>query len=174
MAWQERGRGDTAADWSAIDGGGLVQLIITTFNPFVFHLFINGREIPQPTVDSLYVTVGLPDNPTDPPSQVATLTTLITDLAGQKTKQSQSVFPGTLEVVAGGKRVTLSCPDPDDPLEMYVRLGLRPDGTNNAIESGLHSIQVFLNPGLGMMQFNLKWSDGLEETLIGTSSSSLL
>jgi [protein-PII] uridylyltransferase len=27
---------------------------------------------------------------------------------------------------------------------------------------------------VAMMQFNMKWSDGMEETLIGTSSSALL
>lgn len=151
-----------AADVARIEGGGLVQVIVTALLPLTFSLFLNDTEVPQIDVDSLSIDVEMPDGESGPTVR-ATLYRYVTDVTGSKTQQHRELFPCTIEVVALGRRLAITCMNPNSLEGLWVSLGLRADGTGSDL-SGLQSVRFLLSQEL--LDAKITWEDGVSENLL--------
>lgn len=152
-----------AADVAKITGGGLVQVIVTGISPLTFFLFLNDTEVPQIDFDSLSISVELPNDGGSTPTVRATLYRYVTEVTGAKTQQHFELFPCTIEVVALGRRLAITCMNPNSIEGLWVSLGLRPDGTGSDL-SGLQSVRFLLTQEL--LDAKLTWEDGTSEDLL--------
>ena len=154
-----------AADVARIEGGGLVQVIVTQLRPLTFFLFLNDTEVPQIDIDSLSVSVEIPADGVSSPTVRATLYRYVSAVTGDKTQQHTELFPCTIEVVALGRRLSITCMNPNstDGLGVWVSLGLRADGTGSDL-TGLQSVRFLLNQDL--LDAQLTWEDGVSENLL--------
>ena len=152
-----------AADVARIEGGGLVQVIVTQLLPLTFFLFLNDTEVPQIDVDSLSISVEVPNDGVSTPTVRATLYRYVQAVTGDKTQQHTELFPCTIEVVALGRRLAITCLNPNSVDGLWVSLGLRPDGTGSDL-SGLQSVRFLLSQEL--LDAKLTWEDGASEDLL--------
>ena len=152
-----------AADVAQIDGGGLVQVVVTGLLPLTFSLFLNDTEVPQIDVDSLSISVEVPSDGVSTPTVRATLYRYVTAVTGGKTQQHTELFPCTIEVVALGRRLAITCMNPNSTDGLWVSLGLRSDGTGSDL-TGLQSVRFLLSQDL--LDAKLTWEDGVSEDLL--------
>ena len=152
-----------ASEAAKIQGGGLVQIIIT--NPSIpeFYVFLNERYAPQTEVEGFSLQVEAPDSSGGPPIVRATLAQIITNVAGQRTTQRTELFPGTLEIIASGRRISVTCTRLNSLDGLWISLGLLPDGTGRDIEGGAKSLNILMEGGL--LSARLVWQDGAEEDI---------
>lgn len=144
-----------------IGGGGLVQIVVTDLEPVMFYLFLNGQLVPQQEVESVAVVIDC-GSETEPPTVRATLTRYITTVTGARGQAPQELFPCVLEIVALGRRLSITCPEAGSLDGLWISVGMRPDGT--AVElTGLQSLQVVLADGV--LAARLTWTDGVSEAL---------
>ncbi len=152
-----------AADVAQIEGGGLVQVIVTNLLPLTFSLFLNDTEVPQIDVDSLSISVEVPADGGSTPTVRATLFRYVTTVSGAKTQQHSELFPCTIEVVAQGRRLAITCMNPNSVEGLWVSLGLRRDGTGSDL-SGLQSVRFLLSQEI--LDAKITWEDGVSENLL--------
>lgn len=151
-----------AADVARIDGGGLVQVIVTDLHPIAYSVFLNDTEVPQVDIDSLSISVEVPTDGSTPIVR-ATLYRYVTNVTGQKTQQHTELFPCTIEVIALGRRIAITCMNPNSTDGLWVSLGLRADGTGSDL-TGLQSVRFLLNQDL--LDAQITWEDGETENLL--------
>ena len=77
----------------------------------------------------------------------ATLYRYVTTVTGAKTQQHTELFPCTIEVVALGRRLAITCMRPNSLENLWVTLGLHADGTGSDL-SGLQSVRFLLSQEL--------------------------
>ena len=152
----------TAADRAQILGGGLVQLIITKGDPLEFFLFLNERYVPKEEVESLLVHLQVGTSPLSRDEVQAGLTRYVNTVAGDRVKQHHDLFPSTVEVVAKGRRISITCQEAGSLEGAWIELGLKPDGTGSQL-TGVQSLQILL--GEGLLHGRLTWMDGGVEDL---------
>lgn len=152
-----------AADVAQIEGGGLVQVIVTELRPIAFSLFLNDTEVPQIDVDSLSISIEVPADGTSTPTVRATLYRYVTTVTGSKTQQHTELFPCTIEVVALGRRLAITCMNPNSVDGLWVSLGLKSDGTGSDL-TGLQSVRFLLSQE--MLDAKITWEDGVSENLL--------
>lgn len=152
-----------AADVARISSGGLVQVIVTNLAPLTFYLFVNDRAIAQEDVDSLSVDIETED--ANPLGAVVrgTLSHFVTSTAGVREQQRTELLPGIIEIVALGRRISLTCPRTDLIEQTVIELGLNPDGTSHTAQ-GVRSLRVLLMEGI--LDVSLTWVDGESEALL--------
>jgi hypothetical protein len=151
-----------ASDAARITGGGLVQAIVTSLSPFTYYLFLNDREVPQAEVESLSVSVDAGDGST--PGMVrASLSRYVKDVTGGTNQQYTELFPCTLEIVAQGRRICVSCPNAGSLDGLWINLGLRPDGSGAEVQ-GAKVLRIVLTEGI--LDAKLTWMDGQTEDLL--------
>lgn len=152
-----------ASDVARIQGGGLVQIIITSLQPLTFYLFLNDKDISQMDVESLTISIDAPgsDNPIG--GIYATLAYQAPTVTGEKTMQRISLFPSTIEIVGAGRRLSVTAQNPESLDKLWVDLGLKPDGTGSEI-TGLRSLRVLITDGI--VDAKLTWEDGETEDLL--------
>lgn len=151
-----------AADVARIEGGGLVHVIVTSLSPVTFYLFVNDKPISQMDVESLEVNIDVGDDGGDTIVR-ASLSRYITSVIGEKTTQYTNLFPSTIEIVALTRRILITAENADSVDNLYVSLGLRPDGTTNDLK-GLKSVNVMITNVL--FQASLTWEDGQTEDIV--------
>jgi hypothetical protein len=153
-----------ASDQARIQGGGLVQVIVTNLAPLTFSLFLNDRSVPQLDIESLSVFIEAPEaDSLDTTIVRATLSRYVTNVTGEKTLQRNELFPCTLEIVALGRRLSITCTNPDSTDGLWIDLGLKPDGTSNEV-SDARTLRFLLQEGL--LDAKLTWRNGDEEDLL--------
>ena len=152
-----------AADVAKIEGGGLVQVIVTGISPLTFFLFLNDTEVPQIDVDSLSISVEVPNDGVSTPTVRATLYRYVTAVTGGKTQEHSELFPCTIEVIALGRRLAITCMNPNSVEGLWVSLGLRRDGSGSDL-TGLQSVRFLLSQEL--LDAKLTWEDGSSEDLL--------
>ncbi|MFM9709681.1 hypothetical protein, partial [Streptomyces galilaeus] len=54
-------------------------------------------------------------------------------VTGEKTLQRTELFPCTLEIVALGRRISVSCPNADSLEGVWINLGLNPEGAGSDV-----------------------------------------
>lgn len=154
-----------AADVAQIQGGGLVQVVVTHLSPPEFYLFLNDVFVPQLEVDSLSLCVEAPTRDNLGGVVRATLARYITDVSGRRSLQRTELFPCTLEIVGLGRRISVTATQFDSVEGMWISLGLRADGTSADIQ-GAQALRVLI--GEGFVDAKLTWMDGEVEDLFPT------
>jgi hypothetical protein len=106
------------------------------------------------------------------PGQVESLSLNIDGEKGQVTAQlswkengehrGASLFPGTVDIVAREKRLSVTSAVDGSLDGLWVSLGLAEDGTSTEL-TGVASLRVLLTPGL--LDTKLIWSDGRDEAI---------
>lgn len=153
-----------AADVARIQGGGLVQVIVTSLVPMNYYLFLNDQPVSQMDIESLNISIETPEaTGTGTPIVRATLTRYVKTVTGERVQQSAELFPCTLEIVALGRRLSLTCTE-DDSLEgLWIDLGLNPNGTGNEL-TGVRSLRFLVSEDF--LDAKLTWEDGETEDLL--------
>ena len=151
-----------AADVAQIQSGGLTQVIVTGLAPLTFYLFLIDRYVVQEDVDNLSVDIETEE--ANPLGVVVrgTLAHFVTAISGEREQQRTELLPGTIEIVALGRRIAITCPRTDLLDETVIELGLKPDGTSHTAQ-GVRSLRVLLMEGL--LDASLTWVDGETEAL---------
>lgn len=152
-----------AADVARIEGGGLVHAIITSLSPVTFYLFVNDKAVSQMEVESLEVNIDVPSDGAGDIIVRASLTRYVKSVTGEQSTQYQNLFPSTIEVIALGRRILITAENADSVDNLFVSLGIRPDGTTNDLK-GLKSLHVLISNDL--IDASLTWEDGAAEQLL--------
>ncbi len=155
-----------AEDVAKIQGGGLVQVIVTHISPPEFYLFLNDVHVPQIDVESLSLSVEAPTRDNLGGMVRATLSHYVVDVAGRRTLQRRELFPCTLEIVGVERRISVTATQFDSVEGMWISLGLRPDGTSADVQ-GVQALRVLI--GEGFVDAKLTWNDGEVEDLFPTT-----
>ncbi len=151
-----------AVEMARIAGGGLVQMIVTDTYPVQFYLFLNDKLVPDIDVESLSVNIVAPITQTDSMIVRATLSSYITNVAGERTLENRELFPCTLELIAMDRRIAVSCTRPDSTEGLWVNVGLRPDGDSRELQ-GLKEFRLLVTHDL--IDARITWVDGESESL---------
>ena len=152
-----------ASDVARIEGGGLVHIIVTSLSPVTFYLFVNEKAVSQMEVESLEVNIDVPADDGGDTIVRASLSRYIKSVTGEQTTQYTNLFPATVEVVALGRRIVVTAANADSVENLYVSLGLRPDGTSSEL-GGLRSFRFMATNVL--VEASLTWEDGQTETVL--------
>ncbi len=151
-----------AAEVAHIEGGGLVQLIITDVRPIAFYLFLNDVYVPQERVESFSLSIEAPSKEALGGIVRATLARSVDTVAGKAELQRSELFPCTLEIIALGRRLSVTASQPDSVDGLWVSLGLRADGTSAEVQ-GLAALRVLVMEGF--VDAKLTWNDGEVEDI---------
>lgn len=151
-----------ASEIAHIEGGGLVQLIITDVKPTAFYLFLNDLYVPQERVESFSLSIEAPSQQALGGIVRATLARYVDTVAGRTELQRSELFPCTLEIVALGRRLSVTATQPDSVEGLWVNLGLRADGTSAEVQ-GLSALRILVMEGF--IDAKLTWSDGEVEDI---------
>jgi hypothetical protein len=129
----------------------LTQVIVTGDSIDDLNVFLGGKLILPGQVESLALSIDAPK------SQI----TAQLSWKDNGQPRSASLFPGTVDIVVQGKRLTVT--SVDGSLDgLWVSLGMAEDGTSTEL-TGVESLRVLLSPGL--TDTKLLWHDGKEETI---------
>ena len=153
----------SAGELARIEGGGLVQVIVTNTAPLTYSLFLNDREVSQMEIESLSVYIAAPDQSGSVGMVRATLARYVQNVAGERSLQRTELFPCTLELIALGRRIAITCMNADSFDGLWVYLGLKPNGDSNEL-GGLKSVTILLSAEL--FSASLTWEDGETEDLL--------
>lgn len=138
-----------AADVAGLDTS-LTWVIYESDSADGLHVYLSGQSILTGSIESLSVDID---------TEKGTIAAVLSRTDGT----SKSLFPGAVEILAKGKRLSLSALAPDDFEGLYFGVGLREDGTSDQVQ-GVKSLRVVLTAGLASAK--LIWNDtGAEEVL---------
>lgn len=141
----------------------LTHAIVTGEGVDGLNVFRDGQLVLPGAVDSLSVEIVAPTD-ADPVGKItAILAYYETGADGVRTQKAAALFPGTVEIIARGRRLSLSCAEQGAFEGLWLGLGMAPDGTSTEL-TGVASLRVLLSPGLH--EAKLVWSDGGEETIL--------
>lgn len=134
-------------------------------------IFQNGSLVPAGSVESLSLEIIAPTDA----SPDGTLTAILSRYGTlpespqqqSRPQQAVSLFPGTVELIARGRRVTLTCQQASSFDGLWLGLGLRADGTSAEL-TGVQSLRIVVSPADRLLDARLVWADsGIEESLLG-------
>lgn len=133
-------------------------------------VFQNARPLSPGSLESLSITINAPDSDgrgggiTGLLSRYANGGESIPGISSSPTQESSALFPGTVEIVARGRRIIVTCQDEDSFEGLWLGLGMRADGTAAEL-MGVQSLRIVVTPSL--LDARLVWSeDGSEEDLL--------
>lgn len=150
-----------AAEVAQIQGGGLVQVIVSNLSPLTYYLFLTEQFVPQFDIESLNVVIEAPGE--DSQGMIrATLSRYVTGVNGSRSEQRIELFPCTLEIVANGRRLCVICPNADSFDGLYVTMGLKPTGVDTEVK-GVKALNVLLTEGI--MDAKITWNEGDTEPI---------
>lgn len=150
-----------AADVAQIQGGGLAHIFVDCTSPLSYSVFLNEKPVSQEDLAGFSLVIDA-SSPTNPMVR-ATLSRYVTVITGERQLQRQELFPCTVELIAAGRRVVVTCSRVDSLDGLWVWLGLRSDGSSNEL-SGLQSINILLEGTL--LGAEIVWVDGVHESLL--------
>jgi hypothetical protein len=155
-----------AASRQAAIEGSLTHLLIGDPDSVDgWHLFVNAKAIPTGEIESLSIEIVAPDDASEG-TLTGLLSRYVTDANGLRTQRSVSLFPGTVEVIANGRRITVTCQEPGSFDGLWLGLGLRSDGTSTEL-GGVQSLRILASPENRLLDARLTWVDNgaVEEIL---------
>ena len=114
------------------------------------HVLHNGQSILTGSIESISVDVD---------SEKGNVTAILV----RKEGGNISLFPGSVEIIAKEKRISLSALEANNLDGLYFGLGVREDGTSDQVQ-GVKSLRIVLTPGLASA--TLAWNeDGTDEVI---------
>lgn len=134
----------------------LTQIIVSGPSSADLFVFVNGQPVPTGDVESLSVEIIAPDANGRNGSVTAILSQYRTSPTGTRQTQGVSLFPGTVEMIARGRRIVVTCEQDGSFDGLWLGLGLRSDGTSSEL-TGVQSLRLTAAPGL--VDARLIWSD---------------
>jgi hypothetical protein len=134
----------------------LTQIIVSGPSSADLFVFLNGQPVPTGEVESLSVEIIAPDASGQNGSVAAILSRYFTDPNGTRSQHGISLFPGTVEMIARGRRIVVTCEQDGSFDGLWLGLGLRSDGTSSEL-SGVQSLRLAVAPGL--LDAKLIWSE---------------
>ncbi|MES2460239.1 MAG: hypothetical protein V4671_06630 [Armatimonadota bacterium] len=146
-----------ASSQAAIEGNLTHLLIGDPTSVDGWHLFMNAKQIPTGEIESLSIEIIAPSDASEG-TLTGLLSRYVTDSSGQRTQRSVSLFPGTVEVIAGGRRITVTCQEPGSFDGLWLGLGLRSDGTSTEL-GGVQSLRILADPDSKLLDARLSWVD---------------
>ena len=152
-----------AADLARIEGGGLVQIIVTSLAPVTYYFFVNDKTVSQMEIESLEINIDVAADGEGDTIVRAGLSRYVKSVTGEQTTQYTNLFPATVEIVAQTRRISISAANADSTDNLFVSLGLRPDGTCEDLQ-GLKSLHIMVTNVL--IDAKLTWEDGVTEDLL--------
>ena len=145
----------------------LTQVIISSRSSDGLHVFLSGQPVQTGDVESLSIEIIAPDANGQNGSVAAVLSRYQTGPTGTREQRGTSLFPGTVEVIAQGRRLVVTCMEDGSFDGLWLGLGLRADGTSSEL-TGVQSLRLAVAPGL--VDAKLTWSeDGTTEDLLPES-----
>lgn len=156
-----------AGEVAKIQGGGLTQVIVSNLSPITYAVFLNGKPLPPEELDTLVISVTAPEHEGDPGEVQATLSQKIKTVMGEPGHQQLDLFPGTVELVALGRRILVSSTSGDSIDGIWINLGLKPDGSSSEV-NGAKALRIVLNQDL--LSAQLTWNDGASEEILPQGS----
>lgn len=151
-----------AADVARILGGGLVQVIVTGLAPLDYHVFLNDKYVPQAELESFSISL---EGPSDMlPSGVVrgTLTRRVNSVTGEASQDRRELFPSTVEIIAVGRRLSVTTTQPNSLEGAFINLGLKSDGSSNEL-SGVKALRVLI--GDNILDGKVTWVDDVTEDI---------
>jgi len=128
-------------------------------------VFFNSQPVPTGSLESVGIDIVAPTDS----DRTGNLTGILSRYAGQNAagatgaQTATSLFPGTVEIVARGRRIVVSCREAGSFDGLWLGLGLREDGTSTEL-TGVRSLSIVVTPSL--LSAKLVWDDdGAEEDL---------
>lgn len=166
---QQPGR-PRASDVARIDGT-LTQVILGD-DPTDAHVFVNGSPIAAGNFDSLTVEIVAPSG-----NGSGTISGIMSSYqageavpegGGGRTAHSTSLFPGTVDVVYGGRRVVIAVGQLNSFDGLWLGVGTRPDGSVTEVD-GVQAFRLAVTSTF--VDASLTWSDtGSTEPLLASAT----
>ena len=146
----------------------LTQIIVSGPSSDGLHVFLNGQPVMTGEVESLTVEIIAPDQNGQNGSVTAVLSRYqASPTGGAREQRTASLFPGTVEVIAQGRRLVVTCTEDGSFDGLWLGLGLRADGTSSEL-TGVQSLRLAVTPNL--IDAKLTWNeDGATEDLLPES-----
>ena len=151
-----------ASDVAKIQGGGLVQVIVTGVTPLEFHVFLNDKYVSQVEMDSLSASLEGPSDMLPNGVVRGTLSRNVTSVTGGHAQDRSELFPCTFEVIALGRRLSITTTQPNSLEGAFINLGLKSDGTSNEL-NGVKALRVLI--GDGILDAKITWVDDVTEDI---------
>ena len=140
------------------------QVIVSGPSSVGLAVFLNGQPVPTGDVESLTIEIIAPDANNRTGSVAAVLSRYTSGPSGGRDQRSATLFPGTVEVIAHGRRLVVTCMEDGSFEGLWLGLGLRADGTSSEL-TGVQSLRLAVTPNL--IDAKLTWSeDGTTEDLL--------
>ena len=131
---------DTSLTWIAYESDSADGL----------HVLHNGQSVLTGSIESIYVDID---------SEKGMVTAILVRREGNNI----NLFPGSVEIIAKGKRISLSAVEANNLDGLYFGLGVREDGTSDQVQ-GVKSLRIVLTPGLASAK--LAWTDAAADEVI--------
>ena len=158
------GSGRPAAAEVARIEGNLTHVLYHGSGADALQVFVNGQPVPTGEIESLSIEIAIPDEGNSAGVVHAILSRYQAGADGQRQERGTALFPGTVEIIARGRRIVVTCQEPGSFEGLWLGLGLRADGTSSEL-TGVQSLRVVAAPGL--LDGKLVWSeDGTTEDLL--------
>lgn len=139
----------TAAHVAALDTN-LTWIAYESDSADGLHVLHNGQSILTGSIESISVDID---------SEKGNVTAILV----RKEGGNISLFPGSVEIIAKEKRISLSALEANNLDGLYFGLGVREDGTSDQVK-GVKSLRIVLTPGLASA--TLVWDeDGTNEVI---------
>lgn len=147
--------------------GNLTQVIVTSEDLDGLHVFYNGQPVLTGQLENIGIEIIAPDD-----SGNGMLTGVLTryegGAEGARTTRSFSLFPGSVDVIAKGKRITIVCPNEGSFDGLALRFGTADENgviNNTGLEAqGVQSLRIVITPGL--VDAKLVWAEDQREDSI--------
>lgn len=160
-----------AGDVAKIEGGLTHVFLLNEAGADSLYAYHNGRMLSAGQIDSLSVVIEVPAEGSQG-TLTAVLTYFETGADGARANKSASLFPGTVEVIGKGKKLTVICAEEGSFDSLALRIGTAPILDEQGVLTtglpvfGVQSLRVTVAPGLA--DGRLVWSeDGREDVIFG-------
>lgn len=144
----------SAADVARINSQ-LTQVFVTGNALPEISVFQNGVALPEGTLESLTIDINVPDQ-TAPDGVASALLSLSKSPSQVQMGLTSSLFPGTVEIIAYGRRLVVSGTKEGVLDGLWLALGMRADGTASEL-TGVRKLSVCVSPGI--LGATLIWGD---------------
>ena len=111
------------------------------------NVFYDGQPILTGTLENVGIEIVAPSEDNPQGTLTGVLTHYETDKEGNRKIKSLPLFPGTLELIARGRRISIHCAEEGSFEGLYLRFGTKNDGVGLQAE-GVISLRIVVTPGL--------------------------
>jgi hypothetical protein len=136
------------------------------------NVFYDGQPIMTGSLENVGVEIVAPSDENPQGTLTGVLTYYETDKEGNRKIKSLPLFPGTLELIARGRRISIHCAEEGSFEGLYLRFGTKNDGVGLQAE-GVTSLRIVITPGL--VDARMIWAeDGREDNILPQAGERLL